>query len=133
MKICNYDCSFSKIIKLRLTRRTKRAKEGILSRLEYKYKFQKYKFTVFAILLEQQYHSYLVVLRASGLKDTSAEAKGRAIRTAIKYKQAMQKSFPLTEFESAAFGLPSTALPLERKTMSLRMLNFGNSNPVLLC
>ena len=32
-KICNYDCSFSKIIKLRITRRTKGAKEGILSRL----------------------------------------------------------------------------------------------------
>ena len=29
----DYDCSVSKIIKLRLTRRTKGAKEGILSRL----------------------------------------------------------------------------------------------------
>ena len=32
-KIYKYDCSFSKIIKLQLTRRTKKAKEGILSRL----------------------------------------------------------------------------------------------------
>ena len=32
-KICNYNCSFSKIIKLRLMRRTKGAKEGNLSRL----------------------------------------------------------------------------------------------------
>ena len=32
-KISNYDFLFSKIIKLRPTRRTKRAKEGILSRL----------------------------------------------------------------------------------------------------
>ena len=31
-QICNYDCLFSKIIKLRLTRTTKGAKEGILSR-----------------------------------------------------------------------------------------------------
>ena len=32
-KISNYDCLFSKIVKLRPTRKTKRAKEGILSRL----------------------------------------------------------------------------------------------------
>ena len=48
----------------------------------------------------------LIVLRASGLKTTSAEAQGGATRTATTLKQAMRKSYPPIGFEPAAFGLP---------------------------
>ena len=49
--------------------------------------------------------TYLIVLRASGLKAASAEAEERAIGTATTL-QAVQKSYPPKGFESATFGLP---------------------------
>ena len=43
-------------------------------------------------------------------------------------KHAMRKNCLPTGFESAVFGLPSTALPLELEKTSSRVLNFGYLN-----
>ena len=48
----------------------------------------------------------LIVSRTSGLKAPSAEAQGRAARTATTQKQAMRKSHPPTGFELSVPGSP---------------------------
>ena len=45
-------------------------------------------------------------LRASGLKATQRGSLGKSHQNGNYLKQAMQKSYPPTEFEPAALGLP---------------------------
>ena len=71
-------------------------------------------------------------MRVSGLKATSAEAWGRATRTAtivLKNKLCQKVNFP-QNLNLQPLDYRSIALPLELERMCSLMLNFGYLNPV---